>query len=92
MDIPFIYDLTLPDLALLLKSWGEPTFRAKQIWTGLYQQFWNTPDEFTNLPVKLREKLKESVQFDLLNPTLKLELKRWANTQDALSTTRWKTD
>ena len=73
MDIPFIYDLTLPDLALLLKSWGEPTFRAKQIWTGLYQQFWNTPDEFTNLPVKLREKLKESVQFDLLNPTLKLD-------------------
>ena len=73
MDIPFIYDLTLPDLALLLKSWGEPTFRAKQIWTGLYQQFWNTPDEFTNLPVKLRTKLKESTQFDMLTPTLKLD-------------------
>lgn len=72
-DLPYIYDLTLSDLASLLKSWGEPGFRAKQIWTGLYKQFWNTPDEFTNLPLTLRNKLKESVQFNALSPTLKLD-------------------
>ena len=73
MTLPYIYDLTLSDLLALLKSLGEPNFRAKQIWTGLYKQFWNTPDEFTNLPITLRNKLKEAVSFDALLPTLKLD-------------------
>lgn len=73
MTLPYIYDLTLSDLSALLKSLGEPNFRAKQIWTGLYKQFWNSPDEFTNLPITLRTKLKEAVQFDALIPTLKLD-------------------
>lgn len=73
MDTPFIYDLTLSDLTTLLKSWGEPAFRAKQIWTGLYKQLWNKPEEFTNLPLTLRQKLNESVRFEALTPTLKLD-------------------
>lgn len=73
MDAPFIYDLTLPDLTSLLQSWGEPAFRAKQVWTGLYKQFWNKPEEFTNLPLTLRQKLKESVRFEALTPSLKLD-------------------
>lgn len=73
MDAPFIYDLTLPDLTSLLQSWGEPAFRAKQVWTGLYKQFWNKPEEFTNLPLTLRQKFKESVRFEALTPSLKLD-------------------
>ncbi len=68
-----IYDLDLPDLGSLLASWGEPAFRAKQIWTGLYKNFWNTPDEFTNLPISLREKLGANLRWDILTPTLKLD-------------------
>jgi 23S rRNA (adenine2503-C2)-methyltransferase len=68
-----IYDLDLAALTQLVTSWGEPAFRAKQIWTGLYKNFWQTPDEFTNLPKALREKLAAEVRFDVLTPTLKLD-------------------
>lgn len=70
---PLIYDLDLSSLTELLQSWGEPAFRAKQIWTGLYKNFWNAPDEFTNLPVSLRTRLAENTRFDILVPTLKLD-------------------
>jgi 23S rRNA (adenine2503-C2)-methyltransferase len=52
-----IYDLDLQELTELLKKWDEPHYRAKQIWQGLYQHFYNSPEEFTNLPKSLREKL-----------------------------------
>jgi len=68
-----IYDLDFPELTEIVKTWGEPAFRAKQIWTGLYQNFWQSPDEFTNLSKGLREKLAAEVHFDVLVPTLKLD-------------------
>ena len=52
-----IYDLDLDDITNLLKEWDEPAYRAKQIWQGLYQHFYNSPEQFTNLPKSLREKL-----------------------------------
>ena len=36
MTIPLIYDLDLPELIGIMADWGEPKFRAKQIWQGLY--------------------------------------------------------
>jgi 23S rRNA (adenine2503-C2)-methyltransferase len=38
---PLIYDLDLPELEEILAEWGEPAYRARQIWQGLYQQLWN---------------------------------------------------
>jgi 23S rRNA (adenine2503-C2)-methyltransferase len=73
MTTPLIYDLSLPDLTALLASWGEQSFRAKQIWTGLYKHFWDSSDQFTNLPISLRAKLGEHLRFDALTPTLKLD-------------------
>jgi 23S rRNA (adenine2503-C2)-methyltransferase len=58
-----IYDLDLPDLANLLKEWKEPAYRAKQIWQGLYQHYYDSPEQFTNLPITLRTKLAEQVTF-----------------------------
>jgi len=58
-----IYDLDLSSLTNFLKEWDEPTYRAKQIWQGLYQHFYHSPNEFTNLPKPLREKLAEHVAF-----------------------------
>jgi len=58
-----IYDLDLTSLSELLKSWNEPAYRAKQIWQGLYQHFWDSPEQFTNLPKSLREQLSEHVAF-----------------------------
>ena len=69
---PLIYDLDLPALTDLLQSWDEPVYRAKQIWQGLYQHFWNTPEQFPNLPKDLREKLSTDLSWDALTPDLKL--------------------
>ncbi len=67
-----IYDLDLPELTELLASWNEPAYRAKQIWQGLYQLFWNTPEEFTSLPKALRENLAENLVFSTLTPISQL--------------------
>jgi 23S rRNA (adenine2503-C2)-methyltransferase len=55
-----IYDLNHDDLTILLKTWGEPDYRAAQIWEGLYQHLWSSPEEFTSLPKELRQKLGEN--------------------------------
>ncbi len=68
-----IYDLDLPALTDLLKGWGQPAYRARQIWQGLYQNFWNKPEEFSNLPKALREQLAAEFDFEILTPTLKLD-------------------
>jgi 23S rRNA (adenine2503-C2)-methyltransferase len=68
-----IYDIDFPELAEIVKSWNQPVFRANQIWTGLYKNFWHSPDEFTNLPKTLREQLAGTFRFDFLTPTLSLD-------------------
>ncbi len=73
MTRKLIYDLDLPALTDLLKSWGEPAYRARQTWQGLYQNLWNRPDEFSNLPKPLRDKLAAEFDFEILTPTLKLD-------------------
>jgi 23S rRNA (adenine2503-C2)-methyltransferase len=65
---PFIYDLEASDLNSLLTELGEPSYRADQIWQGLYKHYWNTPDEFTNLPKSLREQLSQVLHFETLKP------------------------
>jgi 23S rRNA (adenine2503-C2)-methyltransferase len=69
----FIYDLPLSDLASLLADLGEPAYRARQIWEGLYHHFWNAPEEFTNLPAALRAKLSETLSFNVLTPATTLQ-------------------
>jgi 23S rRNA (adenine2503-C2)-methyltransferase len=54
-----IYDLDLPALEARLIELGEPRFRAAQIWDGFYRQCWRSADEFSNLPLTLRQKLAE---------------------------------
>jgi 23S rRNA (adenine2503-C2)-methyltransferase len=73
MNPAFIYDLDLPDLTALLASWGEPSYRARQVWQGLYKNFWNTPDQFTNLPKSLREQLGKQFRFEELKPVSYLD-------------------
>ena len=62
-----IYDLDFEDLAALIKVWGQPEYRAKQIWQGLYQQFWSLADEFTTLPADLRQQLEATFTFGNLH-------------------------
>ena len=70
---PFIYDLDISTLKDYLVEMGEPSYRADQIWGGLYKQYWNTPDEFTNLPKTLRERLSQVLRFEILEPVKYLD-------------------
>jgi 23S rRNA (adenine2503-C2)-methyltransferase len=75
MTQPFIYDLDLEDLKNLLTEWGEPTYRAQQIWQGVYQNLWASPEEFSNLPKSLREKLAAEIRWSALAPKTVLKSK-----------------
>jgi 23S rRNA (adenine2503-C2)-methyltransferase len=69
-----IYDMDLAELTELVNQvGGEPSFRANQIWEGIYKHYLQSPDDFTNLPKSFRSKLKELVSFDALVPTVKLD-------------------
>ncbi len=68
-----IYDLDFSELSRVVLNWGQPAFRAQQIWTGLYKNFWHSPDEFTNLPKSVREKMALEFRFNVLTPNLVLD-------------------
>lgn len=53
-----IRELSLEELKSYLVSNGEKSFRAAQIYSWLHQKLVTDIDEMTNIPVKLREKLK----------------------------------
>ncbi|HEX6289190.1 MAG TPA: 23S rRNA (adenine(2503)-C(2))-methyltransferase RlmN [Herpetosiphonaceae bacterium] len=61
-----LYDLTLPQLGELMQSWGQPAFRAKQIFTQLYRNLVPSFDAMTDLPLTLRERLKAETQLGAL--------------------------
>lgn len=62
-----IYDLDLEQLALQLKEWGQPVYRAKQLWEGLYRQLWSRPEDFSTFPKDLRQKLADEFSFSNLH-------------------------
>ena len=53
----YLYDLDLPTLQSLLKDWGQPVYRARQLWEWLYVHLATDLDQMTNLPQSLRERL-----------------------------------
>jgi 23S rRNA (adenine2503-C2)-methyltransferase len=52
-----LYDLSLPELTALLGEWGQPAYRARQVWEWLYRHYAGSFDEMTTLPGALRERL-----------------------------------
>lgn len=67
-QLPLVYDLDLTDFENLLRQMNQPSYRAKQIWSGLYKQLWQNPDDFSTLPEGLREDLNEVASFSGLSP------------------------
>lgn len=64
----YIFDLDYSELAAIFESWGEPSYRARQIWQGLYQNLWREPEQFSTLPGKLRSRLADEFIFSKLLP------------------------
>ncbi len=52
-----LYDLDFSALQSLLESWGEPAYRARQLWEWLYVHLADSFDQMTNLPKSLRKRL-----------------------------------
>ena len=53
-----IAGLGLDELKILLVGLGEPTYRALQVFEGIYKHKWLSWGQFSNLPKTLREKLE----------------------------------
>lgn len=70
---PLIYDLDYPALESELAAMQEPHFRTDQIWQGLYRELLPSPDQFTALPLNLRQKLAERFDFARLVPVKALQ-------------------
>lgn len=59
-----IKSMNIAELEELLKEWGEPKFRAKQIFDWLHQKQVDSFAEMTNLSKSLREKLDEKAAIN----------------------------
>jgi len=68
-----IYNIEFDELQSVCENWGEPAYRAKQIWEGLYKLYFSDPGMFSNLPKSLRVKLGTTYQFTDLNPEMILQ-------------------
>ena len=53
-----LYNLSSTALESLLTAWGEPAYRARQVWKWLYVHLATDFDQMTNLPRSLRERLE----------------------------------
>ncbi|MGQ9927274.1 MAG: 23S rRNA (adenine(2503)-C2)-methyltransferase [Chloroflexaceae bacterium] len=55
--LPSLTNLTLPEFEALMREWGQPPFRARQIYRQLYVNLVDEPAAMTDLPAALRERL-----------------------------------
>jgi 23S rRNA (adenine2503-C2)-methyltransferase len=58
-----IHDLTRDQLGRILSGWGEPPYRAAQVWHHLYSRLASSSAEMTDLPAPLRDRLDQSFDF-----------------------------
>lgn len=63
-----LYDLAHDQLQDLLTGWGEPRFRADQLWHWLYGSLADDFAAMGNLPGPLRERLAAETDLELLVP------------------------
>ena len=67
-----LWTQSIEDLARLLKEWGYPAYRARQIHQWIFKSFVVDPQKMENLPLDLRQRLQGHFLFPL--PTLKSRL------------------
>lgn len=67
-DRTFLLDLAYDQLGELLTSWGEPSYRADQVWDWLYRSLATDFQDMTNLPKELRERLEEATLLRTMKP------------------------
>src|SRR5215831_1829591 len=63
---PNLYDLTLPEIERLLGTWGQPAYRARQLYRQIYTNMADDPAAMTDLPTALRERLARATRMGVL--------------------------
>ena len=63
-----ILDFDFPTLEEKVLQLNEPSFRARQIWEGLYKLNYLKWNDFSNLPITLRTSLSQQYNILSLNP------------------------
>lgn len=63
--VPYLADLSLPQLTEWMASLGEPSYRARQVYRQFYHGLANDFPQMTDLPMALRDRLSQAA---LLNP------------------------
>jgi 23S rRNA (adenine2503-C2)-methyltransferase len=61
-----LYDLALAELERLLAGWGQPAYRARQVYRQLYVNLVDHPSQMTDLPVALRARLAAETRLGVL--------------------------
>ncbi|MCD4752713.1 MAG: 23S rRNA (adenine(2503)-C(2))-methyltransferase RlmN [Anaerolineaceae bacterium] len=65
---PSLHNFTFDEFEQLLHTLNVKSYRLKQLWQGLYHQYWETFEDFSTIPKSLRRILKEKFTFDQLKP------------------------
>ncbi|MBG0786565.1 MAG: 23S rRNA (adenine(2503)-C(2))-methyltransferase RlmN [Anaerolineaceae bacterium] len=68
-----IYNLSEDALRNWFAEQKQPAYRAKQVWTAIYKNFINHPDEISTLSKALRELISEAFDFIALDPVRTIE-------------------
>ncbi len=65
-----LLDETLESLQDLFAGWGEPAYRARQVWNRLYQGLSSSFEEMSELPKGLRQRLDQEATIGRLTPLM----------------------
>jgi len=69
---PDLLSLSFAEIESLVTAWGEPGYRATQIWQWLYRRHVTQPQHMTTLPAELRQRLAKEVRLTHLEPVDRL--------------------
>ena len=72
LEIMNFYDIDLVELEHLLESWGEPRYRASQVWDAVYKRLIIDLEQIPNIPKPLRTKLKDTFSMENLHSEITL--------------------
>lgn len=65
-----LLDLSYDEMVALLAGWGQPRYRADQVWDWVYQKLATDARQMTNLPRDLRERLAAEMVINPLEQVL----------------------
>lgn len=71
--------MNFTELSAALSEMGLPSYRAKQIYSWIHQKCALDYDEMTNLPLSLREKLKEELPLKKVHYRAQAGIRRGRN-------------